>query len=73
MTIDPTTIGLGLGGGIIAIFLLRFIFGKKKLNAMATEVTKVRDSDHIPEPVEVPPADHLQQHQRVQDLREPSP
>ncbi len=57
MTIDPTTIGLGLGGGIIAIFLLRFIFGKKKLNAMATEVTKVRDSDHIPEPVEVPPAD----------------
>ena len=57
MTIDPTTIGLGLGGGIIAIFLLRFIFGKKKLNAMATEVTKIRHSDHIPEPVEVPPAD----------------
>ena len=57
MAIDPTTIGIGLGGAIIVLFLLRFIFGKKKLNAMATEVTKVRDSDHIPEPAEVPSSD----------------
>ena len=57
MTTDPMTIGLGLAGFFVFLFLMRFIFGKKKLNAMATELTKIRDSDHIPEPVEVPPAD----------------
>ena len=57
MTIDPMTIGLGIGGFLLFLILIRFIFGKKKLNAMATELTKIRDSDHIPEPVEVPPAD----------------
>ena len=57
MTIDPMTIGLGFGGFLILLFLLRFIFGKKKLNPMATELTKIRDSNYIPEPIEVPPAD----------------
>ena len=51
------TIGLGIGGFLLFLILIRFIFGKKKLNAMATELTKIRVSDHIPEPVEVPPAD----------------
>ena len=48
---DSTLLAAGLGGAIVVIILLRLLFRSMRMNTIATDVSKVRETDLESEPV----------------------